>query len=251
MNLTSPDNIAYASTSDDLSVEDITAAMATSVQDALDDLVNDTRQRQTYRWADTTARTGQTGMQAGDEGYQIDTATDYIYTGSAWVVNTGGLIRLNRQTITAGSPGNVDGIFTSAFRNYRIVVDGITSGNANILMVLRVGGVASVTNYDFTQVSGTGAATAVGSQTLNAAAWTLSGSGINHSVGFDLNGPQVAAATLGTMTFLTTPNPMVNTTSTLAGTRGVLHRSSTQYDGAGFSLSGGTFTGTITIYGYA
>lgn len=85
MNITSPDGIAYATTGDNLSIEDITAAMATSIQDAFDDKVNDTRQIQTFRWADSTARGAQTGMIAGDRGYQTDTAVEYIYNGSAWV----------------------------------------------------------------------------------------------------------------------------------------------------------------------
>ena len=47
-----------------------------------------TRQIQTFVWADNAARTAQTGMTAGDEGYQTDTDTVYRYDGAAWV--TGG-----------------------------------------------------------------------------------------------------------------------------------------------------------------
>jgi len=45
-----------------------------------------TRQIQTFVWADNAARTAQTGMTAGDEGYQTDTDTAYRYDGTAWVV---------------------------------------------------------------------------------------------------------------------------------------------------------------------
>lgn len=45
------------------------------------------RQIQTFRWADSTARGAQTGMIAGDRGYQTDTAVEYIYNGSAWVAD--------------------------------------------------------------------------------------------------------------------------------------------------------------------
>jgi len=37
-----------------------------------------------YRWVNAAARTAQTGMVAGDKGYQIDTAVTYRYNGSAW-----------------------------------------------------------------------------------------------------------------------------------------------------------------------
>ena len=42
------------------------------------------RQIQTYRWANAAARTAQTGMIAGDMGYQIDTDVLYRYSGSTW-----------------------------------------------------------------------------------------------------------------------------------------------------------------------
>jgi len=43
-----------------------------------------TREIQTFVWADNAARTAQTGMTAGDEGYQTDTDTGYRYDGAAW-----------------------------------------------------------------------------------------------------------------------------------------------------------------------
>ena len=46
--------------------------------------IGNTRQIKTYKWADNAARTAQTGMVAGDEGYQTDTDTAYRYDGTAW-----------------------------------------------------------------------------------------------------------------------------------------------------------------------
>ena len=46
--------------------------------------IGNTRQIQTYKWADNAARTAQTGMGAGDEGYQTDTDTAYRYDGTGW-----------------------------------------------------------------------------------------------------------------------------------------------------------------------
>ena len=41
-----------------------------------------TREIQTFRWADATERAAQTGMQAGDQGYQSDNSTSWVYTNS-------------------------------------------------------------------------------------------------------------------------------------------------------------------------
>ena len=58
---------------------DAVNANETAISDA-----TDARQIQTFRWADSTERAAQTGMQAGDIGYQIDTTVLYRYNGSAW-----------------------------------------------------------------------------------------------------------------------------------------------------------------------
>jgi hypothetical protein len=81
MPTTSPDNIFYADGTTPASLATITAAMATSVQDALN-----FREAHSFSWADTTSRNAQTGMVSGDVGYQIDNATYYRYSGSAWVI---------------------------------------------------------------------------------------------------------------------------------------------------------------------
>jgi hypothetical protein len=81
MPTTSPDNIFYADGTTPASLATITAAMATSVQDALN-----LREAHSFSWVDLTARNAQTGMVTGDLGYQIDNATYYRYSGSAWTI---------------------------------------------------------------------------------------------------------------------------------------------------------------------
>ena len=44
------------------------------------------RQIQTFDWVNTGARTPQTGMKAGDLGYQQNNDTRWTYTGSAWIL---------------------------------------------------------------------------------------------------------------------------------------------------------------------
>lgn len=81
MPTTSPDSIYYADATTPASLADITAAMATSVQNALN-----FREGHSFAWANATERAAQTGMTIGDTGYQLDNDTFYIYSGSAWKI---------------------------------------------------------------------------------------------------------------------------------------------------------------------
>lgn len=56
---------------------------------------------QTFRWANATERTAQTGMQAGDMGYQVDTGTQYRHAGGAWVPSPQALIATRTSTTPA------------------------------------------------------------------------------------------------------------------------------------------------------
>lgn len=89
---TSPDNIEYPVSTDPVApLETVFANMANSIQDGFDGFRTDwngftaTRAIQTFRWANDAARTAQTGMTAGDIGYQTDTTTFHLYNGSAWI----------------------------------------------------------------------------------------------------------------------------------------------------------------------
>lgn len=109
---TSPDNIVYPVSTDPVApLETVFANMANSVQDALDGFRTDfddfTAERaiQTFRWADSAARNAQTGMVAGDIGYQIDTAVGYTYSGSGWVA-TGTVALLDKNGTGYSVPNN-------------------------------------------------------------------------------------------------------------------------------------------------
>lgn len=148
---------------------------------------------------------------------------------------------------------NVDNVFTSDFRNYRIVVhnDQTTGALAQIITTqLRVGGVAAATNY-YNQRSGYNWATsAINADTVNNGTyWFIirsNGSGSidgEGSCSFDLYSPALAVRT------------MYNGTS-VDGQYGAVtngyHNTATAYDGIGFATTTGgtTMTGTYRIYGY-
>jgi hypothetical protein len=81
MPVTSPDEIFFADNTTPASLATITNTMALSVQAALD-----LRESYTFRWDNDAARDDQAGMQVGDIGYQLDNATFYKWTGSAWKI---------------------------------------------------------------------------------------------------------------------------------------------------------------------
>jgi hypothetical protein len=87
-----------------MSAETISAAEATSVQAALDSLVNNNRQVQTYIWANAAARTAQTGMLEGAIGYQSDTDVYYSYSGTAWI-DVSNTVFTRRQLDAANDSG--------------------------------------------------------------------------------------------------------------------------------------------------
>lgn len=83
MPLTPNFSIYYRDTSTPASLETESALQADSIDDALT-LITGNRQIQTFRWANAAARAAQTGMVAGDVGYQADSGVQYRYSGSAW-----------------------------------------------------------------------------------------------------------------------------------------------------------------------
>ena len=105
---TSPDSITYPTGTDQVApLNTVFANMANSIQTAFN-----RRATYTYRWANAAARTAQTGMRNGDEGYQVDTDVWYLRKGNAWVpqLNTAADTGwLSSGVITAASGWTLDG----------------------------------------------------------------------------------------------------------------------------------------------
>lgn len=100
MATTSPDSLFYPVGTDPIGpLQTVLASMQSSNQAALTK-----RAVYSFRWGSAAARTGQTGMRAGDRGYQVDTNIDYTYDGNNW-------------TPTNGDSGWVD-MFTSGITGY-------------------------------------------------------------------------------------------------------------------------------------
>jgi len=81
MALTSPSNLFSPDAGDGYALVTDLAAMQDSVQTALNTRV---RTSTDYLWANAAARTAQTGMVAGQKGYQTDTGITYRRNASTW-----------------------------------------------------------------------------------------------------------------------------------------------------------------------
>lgn len=216
-------------------------------------IVTDQHQNYDFRWADAAARTAQAGMRAGDTGYQVDTATDYIYTGSAWRVNTGGLILLSKQAFSTASSVTFDGVFTSGFRDYLIKFStNSTSTNLGLSLNLRAASsTISSANYDTNNIVGVGG-TASNSQGLAATSWSpAAGTTAHHTFDLRLFSPALSAPTTGFIDVVSSTNPMTAASTTGTAIRGLLFRLTTQVDGFIITTSTGNMTGSVSVYGYA
>lgn len=121
MPLTPNFSIFYRDTSTPASLETESALQADSVDDALTLAITGNRQIQTFRWANAAARAAQTGMVAGDVGYQVDTGVNYQYS-TTWLANRVAI------SITAGTNCTIN----SSTRVYKNEITGMIVANLDI-----------------------------------------------------------------------------------------------------------------------
>jgi hypothetical protein len=166
-----------------------------------------------------------------------------------------GLVYITSQSLTT-SATNVVGCFTSAYTNYRVVIDSMSvSAAADIYFRLLSGTTpASGANYDYAMYS----VNAIGtSANVTAAADTYGFSGISIT-GAGVGGTVFASASLDVfMPQLNLRTPVfANAIGVIGGTYGSrsgmsVHATAGVYDGIRIDTrSAVTMTGTITVYGY-
>ena len=174
--------------------------------------------------------------------YDTTLAQTLVYNGSAFVVQTGGLVRVGGGALS-GSSTAFTSVFSATYEAYKIIVsNGNCSGAAYIALTFG----STTTGYKSSQpgsVTTTGAyASSLASGTSYAAVgFTTSG---NFGSDITVLNPQLAKYT--------------HTSSSLGfvdGNNGASHNgvleNSTQYTGFTLAPSSGTFTGTVNIYGYS
>ena len=105
-----------------------------------------------------TSTTRPTTPYEGQVIYETDTNRTLVWDNSAWVdPSTGktgqsGLVLITQGTSSGTTAYNYDGVFTTSFRNYRVILDNINVQNAGraLRWNYRVGGATnSNANYDY------------------------------------------------------------------------------------------------------
>jgi hypothetical protein len=210
-------------------------------------------------FANSAARTTAiTSPQEGMISYLKDTDAVEKYNGSAWVAisggSTSGLTLITNQTFSSSSAVNVNDVFSSTYRNYRVVME-ITSANPTpgsngVNMRMRVSGTDnSSANYFSDRVFGQN--TSVGSQG-NTSAATNFPAVLEYEVGtangvYDVIAPFESANTAITGLNQFRYTSFYQHTTMLTGQMTV----STSYTGFSLIPASGTITGRVLVYGYA
>ena len=161
------------------------------------------------------------------------------------------------STATASTNGQVtfalcetlllNGVFTSAYSNYRIVFSGFASAGASLFARMSVGGTPSTAaSYNRQEIVASNTALA-GVRNTGQTSWNVAnniGTTDGDNFSMDIFNPQAAKnTTLNVLSF-----------SPAAGSYwqsiGAYFTAATVFDGIQFFPTSGTFSGTITVYGY-
>lgn len=198
---------------------------------------------------------------------QVLTADSTAATGMKWAVptvtaglntiiptsiaNTSGTATLSSgtATLTGVSSFSLNGVFTSNYENYRIVIDCAPASDATLYARMRLSG-TDATGTDYLSIGWYVGDNAVGNRDLMA-----SGTGgllcfaPNTGRAFipiDVNKPQIAAKTL----IMAGGGFGISATSGGYNPHSIWHNVATAYDGITFYTPTNTFTGKVTVYGY-
>jgi hypothetical protein len=209
-------------------------AIQNTIVDAKGDLIGATA-------ADTPAR-----LAVGTNG-QVLTADSTAATGLKWATASSGALTLISATACSAVSSQAITAFSATYENYRIIIAGDGTADGTLLFKLRSGGTDSSTSY-YAYTNRYFSTNSVQTYANN--------NGGDYEIGqcfaaassvTDVLRPFVAKRT-GLLTTYTVFNTNVPR-SVNAITQGV-HDQQTSYDGFNITLTSGTFTGTIYVYGY-
>ena len=167
-----------------------------------------------------------------------------------FAANSGGLVCVKAETaFSAVSNTFADGVFTSAYTYYRVLVR-FTTTAADLGMQFRVGGVDTATDYNVQQLraaSTTVSGVRATSQTSAIIADNSGGSFFSFCT-IDISGVQLAEPTV--FVALNQKSGGAYTSNAVENRFGN-QSASTAFDGIKFLVGSGTTTGSYTIYGYS
>ena len=206
-------------------------------------------------FADSSARdaafggAGEKVLAEGQFAFLEDTDTTQFYDGSTWQTVGGGLVKIAGTTsFSAVSSFTLPtSTFTSAYKNYLLLVECEASGNGNnITLQVRSSGTTATTSYygSLFSLSFTGSTQNLLSN--NASSFTLTTSATTKML-FNLN----LGAGFGQTGKSTVSGFCISENRVGASNFGGLHITSQNNDSLVFSVASGTITGNYEVYGYA
>jgi hypothetical protein len=196
--------------------------------------------------------TGEKTLAQGQYAYIEATSTLQVYTGAAWITAGAlpGLYCVKEQTaFSAVTTVTLDGIFTSSYSNYLLVINGTATVENDIIFQLRASGVTATTNYNYQVLDSGGGSTnsarITGSSNYRLSTWGV----LPNSATTTIFNPQVNQST----TFMTQSYWAQAGSATSPNTRNssANHSTSAQYDGFIVTIGGGTMTGNYAVYAYS
>lgn len=183
----------------------------------------------------------------------IEAVEDYLLNG----VGKNGLVHINTTTITSAATIAVNNCFTSNYDNYRIIYRGIqnTSYGTHEMQFTISGTPTGTANFGYQgfasfQSNSTAVVWSGAPTTNNASSYGANGAnaGNRFSQVTEIMQPALADATfLHTLAWSQGTGAGTNTSSF---TNGWNTYTAAGFDGFKITASGGTMTGTVTVYGY-
>lgn len=231
------------------------------------DAANNLFQVHAFQWADSSARSAQSGMVEGDIGYQADTDTYYQYTGSAWQLMALGLAvgsnMVRGATVSyTGTSASMDANGKVTFTSCTVLtVYGLSADYDVYEYDLSSIGTAASATLQLTNSSGTANASSVYDRTENLArngttssatsvaqtAWAVMGMvNTNHQMKFTIAGLCAARETSLIGLAGVHADPAVQNTTNGLITQYATHRNATAYYGLALTFTAAQ-TGTLRI----
>jgi len=162
------------------------------------------------------------------------------------IIASGGLAHINTTTFTSQASVSINNVFTSAYQNYRLVLNILGVSGTNLRFRMRASGTDDTgSNYASQYVYGSNTSITGARETGQTAAWFISASTSYEVIAaYDIGSPQLAKQTsvVGSHVFASSTVEVI--------TWAANHNQATAYDGITFLIPGGSFTGTARIYGY-
>jgi len=157
-----------------------------------------------------------------------------------------GLVKINTTTVTAQTGISFNSVFTSAYKNYKIVGNFTGSTNQSLLVRMRSGTTDNFTGnyYSDQYLSVIGTAVTGASRVSQNESYAMNYGTSPALLAIDVGGPQTATPTVFRTTAASTYTG--NYIFDIVGT----HTNAASYDGITFFTPAGTITGTFTVYGY-